>query len=161
MPTTDVPPDTSSLDFDLVGSAERIGMRGLHQTYIAHLYRFMQDVEVNDEVVRRAKIELEKERALHRVFPEEVELNVENYYKGDVLRFTDVELNFLFPDYKHILAEFMRDTPAFDEIGAEKLLRLNPKKYHEVNVERSKGVLEWAKKEALERKKAKKTAAKK
>lgn len=56
--TTDVPPDTSSLEFDLVGSVERIGMRGLHQTYIAHLYRFMQDVEVNDEVVRRAKLEV-------------------------------------------------------------------------------------------------------
>lgn len=93
------------------------------------------------------------------MIPDEVELNVENYYQGDVLRFNDMEINVLFPDYKQKLAEFMRDTPAFDEIGAEKLLRLNPKRYHEINVERSKGVLEWAKKEALERKKAKKAAA--
>lgn len=69
---------------------------------------------------------------------------------------TDEEINLLFPNYKQVIAEFIRDKPLLDKIGAEKLLRINREKYDEANEERCKGVLEWAKQEALKRKASKK-----
>ena len=57
-PTSDVPPDTSTLHFDMVGSAERRALRGLRQSFVAQTYSFMQDVPVTDAVLERASIEV-------------------------------------------------------------------------------------------------------